>query len=54
MKDEPLSKSNKYLRDPKARSEAIRQNVISSSAIEGVDVKRLEKILPKKTGKKGT
>lgn len=48
MKAKPMSETNPHLRDPVKRYQALRRSVISSSAIEGIDVDQLEKALPKK------
>lgn len=52
MKKQSLSQSNKYLRDPKICSEALRQGVISSSAIEGISAERLQNVLSKELSSK--
>lgn len=43
----PLSHSNHYLRDPKQRAEMIHGHVVSSSAIEGVHLKKIDKAISK-------
>jgi hypothetical protein len=43
-----MSETNPHLRDPVKRYQALRRSVISSSAIEGIDLDQLEKALPKK------
>jgi hypothetical protein len=46
MRQKPLSKSNPYMRDATERSRRLRQQVIDSSAVEGIDPHRLDKVLP--------
>ncbi len=48
MKAKPMSETNPHLKDPMKRYQALRRSVISSSAIEGIDLDQLEKALPKK------
>lgn len=54
MKTKPLSKTNLYLRNSEQRAEMIRMHVITSSAIEGVNIgyshKKAE-FVSKKSGK---
>lgn len=40
-----LSQTNPYLKDPKLRAKIIRDNVISSTAIEGINLKLPEKAI---------
>lgn len=47
MKTQPLSKTNPHLKDVRKRNALIRKQIIDSSAVEGIDAKRLNKILPK-------
>lgn len=44
MANKPLSQTNPYLRDHKHRAEMVRANVLSSTAIEGVHLKSLDKV----------
>ncbi len=36
MKQQPLSQTNVFLRDPKKRRQALLRSVITSSAVEGI------------------
>jgi len=43
MNTKPLSKTNPFIRNPKQRADMVRDHVITSSAIEGVNVRYSEK-----------
>jgi hypothetical protein len=38
MKQQPLSKTNAYLHDPEKRRQALLRSVLSSSAVEGIQL----------------
>ncbi len=47
METQSLSKTNPYLKDAQKRRALIRKQVIDSSAVEGIDPKRIAGVLDK-------